>query len=68
MRSDFELERFLIQWNPVNTDSKGTCQSVHFIRVSVLSRLSEKNVAGTCSIDTKTKADIFMTTKRCLIS
>ena len=31
-----------IQWNPVNTDTKGTCHSVRIIRVSVLSGLSEK--------------------------
>ena len=37
-----------------------------FIRVSVLSLLSEKT-SGTRSIDTKTKADSF-TRKRCLIS
>ena len=31
-----------IKWNPVNTDTKGTCHSVRIIRVSVLSGLSEK--------------------------
>ena len=31
-----------IQWNSVNTDTKGTCHSVCIIRVSVLSGLSEK--------------------------
>ena len=35
-----------IQWNQVNTDTKGTCHSVRIIRVSVLSGLSEKT-AGT---------------------
>ena len=30
------------QWNPVNTDIKGTCRSVRIIWVSVLTRLSEK--------------------------
>ena len=31
-----------VQWNPVNTDTKGTCQSVRIIAVSVLSGLSDK--------------------------
>ena len=31
-----------IQWNPVNTDTKGTCQNVRIIRVSVLSGLPDK--------------------------
>lgn len=30
-----------IKWNPVYTDTKETYHSVHFIRVSVLSELSE---------------------------
>ena len=28
-----------VQWNPVYTDTKGTCQNVRIIRVSVLSGL-----------------------------
>ena len=28
-----------VQWNPINTDTKGTCQSVRIIGVSVLSRI-----------------------------
>ena len=32
-----------IEWNPVNMDIKGPCQSVHIIRISILSRLSEKD-------------------------
>ena len=35
---------FIIQWNPVNVDTKGTCTSVCI------------NIADTCFIDTKTKA------------
>ena len=35
-----------LKWNPVNTDTKGTCHSVRIIRVSVLSGLSE-NTWGT---------------------
>ena len=35
-----------VQWNPVNTDTKGTDHSVRIIRVSVLSGLSEK-MSGT---------------------
>ena len=40
--SCFLYKIVLIQWNPVNTDTKGTCHSVCIIRVSVLSGLSEK--------------------------
>ena len=32
----------LIQWNPVNTDTKGTCQNVRIIGVSVLSGFPDK--------------------------
>ena len=42
-----------VQWNPVNTNTKGTRQSVCIMRVSTLSRLSEK-----CP------GHMFMTTKR----
>jgi len=38
--------RILIQWNPVNMDTKGTCHGVRIIQVSVLSGLS-KNTSGT---------------------
>ena len=48
-----------IQWNPVNTDTKGTCHSVRIIRVSVLSGLSEKTSGTQCFIDINTKADSF---------
>ena len=47
----------IIQWNLVNTDTKGTCRSVCFNRVWVLSRLSEKNVMDMCSIDVKMGED-----------
>ena len=50
----------IIQWNPVNTDTKGTSQIVRINGVSVLSGFSEK-VTDTCFIDTKTAK------KRCLI-
>ena len=36
------LLELMVQWNPVNKDTKGTCHSVRTIRVSVLSGLSEK--------------------------
>ena len=49
-----------VQWNPVNTDTKGTSQIVRINGVSVLSGFSEK-VTDTCFIDTKTAK------KRCLI-
>ena len=31
-----------IQWNPINTDTKGTCQNVRIIGVSVLSGFPDK--------------------------
>ena len=34
--------RVKVQWNPVNTHTKGACQSVRYIWVSVLSGLLEK--------------------------
>ena len=43
-------------------DTKGTCQSVRIIGVSVLSGLSGK-VTDTCFIDARTKADTFTATK-----
>ena len=33
-----------VQWNPVNTDTNGTCPSVRINGVSVLSGLSEKTL------------------------
>ena len=36
------LREVTVQWNPVSTDTKGTCHSVRIIRVSVLSGLSKK--------------------------
>ena len=38
------INRQMLQWSPVNTDTKGTCNSVRIIRVSVLSGLSEKTL------------------------
>ena len=38
-----------VQWNPVNTDTKGTCHSVRIIQVSVLSR--RENGRNACFID-----------------
>ena len=35
---------YAIQWNPVNTDTNGTCPSVRINGVSVLSGLSEKTL------------------------
>ena len=65
---------FFLQWNPVHTDTKGTRRSVRrypgvrIIRVSVLLAGSQKNVPDTYFIDTKTKADMFTATKRCVIA
>ena len=47
----------ILQWNLVNTDTKGTCRSVCINWVSALSRLSEKNVMDICSIDVKVEED-----------
>ena len=41
------------QWNPDNTDTKGTCHSVR------IKRALRENVRITCFIDIKTKADGF---------
>ena len=43
----------MLQWNPVNTDTKGTC---HSVRIKPALR---QNVRNTCFIDIKTKADSF---------
>ena len=56
-----------IQWNPVNTDTKGTGQIVRINGVSVLSGVSEKKVTDIRFLDAKTKANVFTATKRCLI-
>ena len=37
------MQVIIIQWNPVNTDTKGTGQIVHINGVSVLSGVSEKS-------------------------
>ena len=66
MRPPFETHEIpkTVRWNPVNTDTKGTCHTTRIIRVSVLSGLSEKIVADSRFIDLETKADIF-TRGRC---
>ena len=33
-----------VQWNPINTDTKGTCQSVRIIGVSILHGISRTHV------------------------
>ena len=43
----------MLQWNPANTDTKGTCHSVR------IKRALRENVRNTCFIDIKTKADSF---------
>ena len=50
-----------VQWNPVNTDTKGTGQIVR------IKRGLRKKVTDTCFLDAKTKANVFTATKRCLI-
>ena len=37
------IAQFEVQWNPVNTDTKGTCRNVRIIGVSVLSGLPDKS-------------------------
>ena len=68
MRPPFETHEIpnTVRWNPVNTDTKGTCHTTRIIRVSVLSGLSEKSVADSRFIDLETKADIF-TRGRCFL-
>ena len=53
----------LLQWNPVNTDSKVTYHSVRIIWLSVLSGLSEKKKRHRrMFIDLTIKADNFTKT------
>ena len=52
--------KIMIHWSPINTNTKGTCQSVGIIGVSLLS-----GVTDTCFINTNTKADLFTATKHC---
>ena len=68
MRPTFETHKIpnTVRWNPVNTDTKGTCHTTRIIRVPVLSGLSEKSVADSRFIDLETKADIF-TGGRCFL-
>ena len=42
----------MLQWNPVNTDTKGTCRFVRIIQESVLGVLSEKMSGTTADIST----------------
>ena len=42
IKGDKDLSQ--LQWNPVNTDTNGTCPSVRINGVSVLSGLSEKTL------------------------
>ena len=54
--------RGLLQWNPVNTDTKGTYHNARIIWLSVLSGLSEKKKKkspGRMFIDLTIKADIL---------
>ena len=41
---EWKQKLMYIQWNPVNTDTNGTCPSVRINGVSVLSGLSEKTL------------------------
>ena len=54
---------FKLQWNPVNTDTKGTCQSVSVIWCPL-----RKKTFWTHFIDIKTKPGIFTEAKRKLLS
>ena len=40
--SMLRVKKRMVQWNPMNTDTKGTRRSIGIIRASVLSGLSEK--------------------------
>ena len=53
-KKPYPLARHIpVQWNPANTDTKGTCHSVR------IKRALRENVRNTCFIDIKTKADSF---------
>ena len=54
--------KYDIHWNPVNTDTKGTCRSVRIIWVSVLSGLSER-CPDKYFISARAKGGISLTTK-----
>ena len=47
------LAIFILQWNPVNTDTKGTRQNVR------IKRVLRKKETETCFMDEKTMATIF---------
>ena len=59
--SKFNFSSMDVQWNPVNTDTKGTGQIVR------IKRGLRKKVTDTCFLDAKTKANVFTAIKRCLI-
>lgn len=52
-----------IQWNQVNTDTKGTYHSVRIIWLSTSSVVSEKNTMDTFCIDIKIKRSSDMKQK-----
>ena len=49
-----------VHWNPVNTDTKGTCHSVRVIRVSVLSGLSKLIPCSTICVHSATRHNIHI--------
>ena len=55
-----DISKSVLQWNPVNTDTKGTCDGVLFIKwESILSKLSVKTSWKHGFINMKVKVDIF---------
>ena len=54
-------KKIIVQWNPVNTDTKGTTchhKCPYYPGVHIKQALRE-NIRDTCFIDIKTKADSF---------
>ena len=43
VKYSFSCNTQYVRWNPVNTDTKGTCKNVRIIGVSVLSGFPEKS-------------------------
>ena len=67
MKQSKAAEEVQVQWNPVNTDTKGTGQIVRIDNgVSVLSGVSKKSHGYTFS-RREDEGNGFTATKRCLI-
>ena len=70
-----DIERCVLQWNPVNAGTKGPCQSVHIIQVFILSGLSDVKSNPCDNVIFKatkclncTLAEILTALNHCLVS